>query len=213
MTTKGSVMNKINWRRGMCMGALVLAVLGATSLTAVQPASAAMCMVNCWSEDGRWDGGGGLSGGGGGNTGSGAGGSDGGRVGGGGYEGVDPGGSAPSGDGWSGPLLEPPVGLPTAPCGGPTDVYDDHTVITSNCGNATEPVAVDTNKPSLGWLDGTVEACELRRDVMCDLVGLSVGKTFGPVRGLAAEHMCKKSYTSYICSDYPPMSDYLDGKP
>ncbi len=84
-------------------------IAGVTSMTS-PPATAAMCMVDCWTEDGGWAGGGGL--GGNPNTGTGGGGSDGGRVGSGGYEGPNLDRYAPSGNGWNDSRLPKPRPVP-----------------------------------------------------------------------------------------------------
>lgn len=97
----------MNWKslcRGTAAGMITVSVIAGTMAMSAAPASALMCMVDCWTEDGGWAGGDGLfdrnP-----NTGSDAGGSDDGRVGGGGYEGASPDGHAPSGNGWGDPRL------------------------------------------------------------------------------------------------------------
>ena len=87
--------------RRLVIGLMATVVGGLTTVVVAQPAQAAMCMVDCFDEDGGWQGGGGL--GGSGDSGDGPGGSDGGRVGGGGYAGFNPDSTAPDGTGWSDP--------------------------------------------------------------------------------------------------------------
>lgn len=104
------MINNHHWKR---VATVMITAAGLTCVSAANgsPATAAMCMVDCWSEDGGWAGGGGL--GGNPNTGTGGGGSDHGRVGSGGYEGPRLDRYAPSGNGWNDSRLPKPKAQPT----------------------------------------------------------------------------------------------------
>jgi hypothetical protein len=162
---------------------LALMILGAGLPLAAPPASAAMCMVDCWDEGGGWAGGGGL--GGGGNTGSGAGGSDGGRVGGGGYEGYNPDKTAPSGTGWDDSRLphKPPAGSGEEGTGGSGDAGSD-------------PDSMPDYKSCLIQVDQDLTWCQLRGNLVCSLVGAKVGGVSGGgVYGLCYagyDQMCRQ---------------------
>ena len=89
-------------RLTVLVGAVVLLAVAALATVQAQPASASMCMVDCWDDDGGWAGGGGLGGGdGGGDPGDGIGGGSGG-----GPVGEIP-DHSPSGTGWNDPRLPP----------------------------------------------------------------------------------------------------------
>lgn len=159
--------------------------------------------MDCWNENGGWSGGGGLSGLDNPNTGTGSGGSDGGRVGGGGYEGpADE--TAPSGHGWAPAGGSDPTS--TTPCGGTDAVYDDYAVITVDCGQKPDESTDETpTNPAVddSWLSPTRQACEQRRDFVCDVFGLGMATEIGPGGGLIAKHICRKVYTE-VCKTYEP---------
>jgi hypothetical protein len=80
-------------RLTLLLGAFVLLAVAALAAVEAKPAQATMCVVNCWTEDGKWAGGGGIGGG------DGGGDPDDGIGGGSGSVGEIP-DTAPSGTGW-----------------------------------------------------------------------------------------------------------------
>lgn len=166
--------------------ALLLTLLGAGLALAAPPATAAMCMVDCWDEDGGWAGGGGL--GGGNDTGSGAGGSDGGRVGSGGYEGYNPDTTAPSGTGWDDPRLPPHDGKDAG-------TEDAGTGGSGDAGTTTQAPDDDVDyKSCLINAEQRLTLCQYRGIAVCGLAAGgtgSAGPIAGTICGIAYDQVCR----------------------
>ena len=176
---------------------------GLISGTVQAPIAAAQpCMVNCFDWDGGWQGGGGLQA----DPIDGVGGEPIGGVGLPDASGA-PGGLSGFGEGTAAPES------PTL-CAGTNAVYTDYAVITSDCGqapdDATELGPEDIPQPE-DDLTGYQEACEFRRDILCDAAGLSTGlgvtplagPVAGAVAGLGAKHVCRLFYTPVCITEEP----------
>jgi hypothetical protein len=184
---------------------VVAGLLSACAIGLIQApsASAMACMVNCFDENGGWQGGGGLGGG----PASGVGGDP------------NPPGAGGLADA-SGELgglgnVPAPAQAPSNPalCGGTDAVFLDYTVITSNCNpppDHIDELGPDDRPAPTGGPTGDRAACEFRRDVVCDGFGIAIGNVgnkagpvWGQAAGLAAKHMCRKFYTD-VCNTYEP---------